>query len=141
MPNTISSWPDRLIHTSWPTERRLNSGIIGANEIGRRSRGHGSIVAPRQDGLGVMDDRGLKPTATFGGRSATKDKNQRIATRPAFPFTHSLGLLFSTSARQKTRGHGEHYVHKAANRHTGKSMIVGEVFGLEPKYPSPVPWG
>ena len=26
--------------------------------------------------LGVMADRGLKPTATFGGRSATKDKYQ-----------------------------------------------------------------
>ena len=24
-----------------------------------------------------MADRGLKPTATFGGRSATKDKNQK----------------------------------------------------------------
>ena len=27
--------------------------------------------------LGVMADRGLKPTATFGVRSATKDKNQK----------------------------------------------------------------
>ncbi|MCX7421938.1 MAG: hypothetical protein NT013_20660 [Planctomycetia bacterium] len=26
--------------------------------------------------LGGMADRGLNPTATFGGRSATKDKNQ-----------------------------------------------------------------
>ena len=29
----------------------------------------------------AIGDRGMKPTATFGGRSATKDKNQRI-TRP-----------------------------------------------------------
>ena len=30
-------------------------------------------------GFGGMADRGLKPTATFDGRSATKDKNQRVA--------------------------------------------------------------
>ena len=32
-------------------ERRWNAGVIGANEIGRRSRGEDSIVAPRRDGL------------------------------------------------------------------------------------------
>ena len=31
--------------------------------------------------FGLMADRGLKPTATFGGRSATKDKNRRATTR------------------------------------------------------------
>jgi hypothetical protein len=34
--------------------------------------------------FGVIADRGWKPTATFGGRSATKDKNQR-APDPEFP--------------------------------------------------------
>jgi hypothetical protein len=32
----------------------------------------GSIVAPRRRGFGPIDHRGLKPTATFNGRSATR---------------------------------------------------------------------
>ena len=31
--------------------------------------------------FGGMADRGWKPTVTFGGRSATKDKNQKVARR------------------------------------------------------------
>ena len=41
-----------------------------------------------RDGSAAAD--GWKPTATFGGRSATKDKNQRVTHQPAIPMSPAV---------------------------------------------------
>ena len=63
-------------------------------------------VAPRRDFCGVMADRGLRPIATFGGRSATKARNISRLSGRVFEFPKQgvpngrPGCVFLTNSLQ-----------------------------------------
>ena len=57
----------------------MNRGLRCGHFVQSSQRDNGSPVAPRRHWIGGFVNRGLKPTVTFGGRSATKT-NRRFAT-------------------------------------------------------------